>query len=140
MSIDTLFLGSGWGFPPEFDKGARGVGMVSQEDDIQQSLMILFSTLPGERVMRPTYGCDLKSLVFEDASESMFTEIKDILERAILFFEPRIHVDRIDLYTEEIYQGLIKIKLHYTIRKTNSRTNMVYPFYFQESSDMVATQ
>ena len=140
MSIDKLFLGTGWGFPPEFDKGSKSVGMVSEEDDIQESLRILFSTVPGERVMRPTYGCDLKSLVFENMSESLFTEIKDILERAILFFEPRINLDRIDLDTEEIYEGLIKIQLQYTIRKTNSRTNMVYPFYFKESSDTVATQ
>ena len=134
MSIDKVFLGTGWKFPPEFDQASRSVAMVSEEEDIQESLSILFSTVPGERVMRPTYGCDLKSLVFENMSESLFTEIKDMLERAILFFEPRIDLDRIDLDTEEIYEGIIKIRLQYTIRKTNSRGNMVYPFYFQDGS------
>lgn len=132
MSIDKAFLGTGWGFPPEFDKGSRGVCMVSEEEDIRESLRILFSTLPGERVMHPTYGCNLKSAVFENINQSVFTEIKDMLERAILFFEPRILLDSIDLDTGDILEGRVKIQLQYTVRKTNSRINMVYPFYFRE--------
>ncbi len=137
MSIDRSFLGTGWSFPPEFDRPSGTVKMVSEEDDIRESLWILLSTSAGERVMQPAYGCGLRSLIFENMSESTITEIKDVIERAVLFFEPRITLDSVEVDTAGIYDGLIKIKLDYTIRTTNSRSNMVYPFYFQEGTAMV---
>jgi phage baseplate assembly protein W len=130
--FDKAFLGTGWSFPPEFNKQARQVKMVSQEEVIRQSLWVLFSTTPGERIMQPAYGCGLKAMVFENITESTATEIRDIIERAILFFEHRITLNRVDLGTSEIYHGLLNISLEYTIRSTNSRSNMVYPFYLQE--------
>ena len=136
MSIDRSFLGTGWSFPPEFNRPSRTVKMVSEEDDIRESLRILLSTSPGERVMQPAYGCELRSLIFENMSESTITEIKDVIERAVLFFEPRISLHSVEVDTTDIYEGLIKIKLDYTIRTTNSRSNMVYPFYFQEGTDI----
>ena len=111
--------------------------MVSQDEDIRESLEILLSTSPGERVMNPAYGCGLKLMIFENISESTITEITDVIERAILFFEPRITLDSIDVNTEDMYGGLIKIQLNYTIRTTNSRSNMVYPFYFQEGMNIL---
>jgi phage baseplate assembly protein W len=131
---DRSFLGRGWSFPPEFSRQSRQVKMVSQEEDIRQSLVILFSTSPGERIMQPAYGCGLNAMVFENLNESTATEIKDIIERAVLFFEPRIILNRVELNDSEIYNGLLKIQLEYTIRSTNSRSNMVYPFYFREGT------
>ena len=130
--VDKAFLGTGWSFPPEFNRQARQVKMVSQEEVIRQSLWVLLSTTPGERIMQPAYGCGLKAMVFENITESTATEIRDIIERAILFFEPRITLNRVDLDTSEIYHGMLNISLEYTIRSTNSRSNMVYPFYLQE--------
>ncbi len=124
--------GTGWSFPPDFDWRSNSVTMVSEDEDIKQSLEILMSTAPGERVMNPSYGCGLKSLTFENISESTLTEIRDVIDRAVLFFEPRIKVDNIDIDVESIYDGVITIHLYYTIRKTNTRGNMVYPFYFRE--------
>ena len=131
-NIDRSFLGTGWGFPPEFNRSAAQVMMVAEEDDIRESLRILLSTSPGERVMNPAYGCGLKSLIFENFSESTETEIQDLIERAILFFEPRIILDRVEVDATDVYNGLIRIHLDYRIRLTNSRHNMVYPFYLQE--------
>ena len=128
------WLGTGWSFPPEFNRRSRDVIMVSEEEDIRQSLKILLSTAPGERIMNPAYGCGLKLLTFENISESTLTEIQDVIDRAVLFFEPRIRVDTIEVDVENIYQGIINIRLNYTIRITNSRANMVYPFYFQEGA------
>ena len=108
--------------------------MVSEDEDIRQSLWILLSTLPGERIMNPAYGCGLHSLTFENINESTVTEIRDVVDRAVLFFEPRIRVDRIEVDVEEVYGGLINVRLDYTIRITNSRNNLVYPFYFQEGA------
>ncbi len=134
MSIDKSFMGTGWGFPPEFNKKTREVKMVSEETDIRESLHILLSTSPGERIMLPSYGCGLKSKLFETINESAITEIKDLIERAILFFETRITLNSINVDTEKQYNGILKILLEYTVRTTNNRSNMVYPFYFREGT------
>jgi len=136
--IDKAFLGVGWSFPPEFLRQANslGVKMVAEEADIRESLRILLATRPGERIMQPDFGCGLHAMVFESVEESTVTELKDIIERAILFFEPRITLDSIDVDTEETDEGRLKIRLNYTVRRTNTRSNIVYPFYFLEGSQV----
>ncbi|MFQ6026086.1 MAG: GPW/gp25 family protein [Dehalococcoidia bacterium] len=136
FSSNREWLGRGWGFPPEFDRRSREVNMVSAETDIAQSLEILLSTAPGERVMNPTYGCGLRALVFEIISETTITQIRDAIERAVLFFEPRIKLNNIEVDAAEAFRGLLRIRLNYTIKTTNSRSNIVYPFYFQEGTSV----
>jgi len=135
---DKSFLGRGWGFPPQFERnnGVLELQMVSLDVDIKESLAILLATAPGERVMQPSYGCGLKGMIFESIDESAITELKDLIERAILFFETRISLDEILVDTDSIYEGLIRIHIHYTISSTNSRSNIVYPFYFQEGTEI----
>ncbi len=134
MPVDQSFLGTGWSFPPEFNSTSQEVRTVTAEDDIKQSLHILFSTTPGERVMQPSYGCNLRAMVFENMTASVETAIKDAIEKAVLFFEPRIDLDFVNLDTEEIEKGILKIRVSYTVRETNTRSNMVYPFYLQEGT------
>ena len=136
--IDKSFLGTGWSFTPEFHKHANAIGvkMVAEEEDIGESLRILLSTVPGERIMQPGYGCGLHAMVFETINESTITELKDIIERAVLFFEPRITLESVDIDTDESLQGRLKIQLNYTVRKTNTRSNIVYPFYYLEGSQV----
>jgi len=138
VSSDSQFLGTGWGFPPAFNKSAQamGVAMVSHEEDINESLRILLGTAPGERVMYPSYGCGLKLMVFENFDQGSVTELKDAIKRAVLFFEPRITLESIEVDTQEIYQGCIRFCLNYTVRTTNSRSNIVYPFYFNEGTNV----
>lgn len=133
---DKAFLGTGWGFPPEFHRHASALGVktVEAEADIDESLRILLSTRPGERVMQPGYGCGLHSRVFDSITESAVTQIKDLIERAVLFYEPRITLDQIDIDTVDALDGVLKIRLNYTVRQTNSRSNIVYPFYYREAS------
>jgi phage baseplate assembly protein W len=133
-STDKSFLGTGWGFPPDFSARDRSVEMVSHEEDIRQSLKILFSTQPGERVMVPAYGCGLRVKVFDSITESMVTEIRDLIERAVLFFEPRITLEEVTVEIDDVYEGRVFIHLFYTVRATNTRSNMVYPFYFLEAT------
>ncbi len=138
MSVDKSFLGTGWGFPPEFNKYGA-VRKVSAEEDIRESLFILLSTDPGERVMQPTYGCGLKTQIFEEINETAVTVIVDLIKRAILFFEPRILVENIRVdsdSSEDILNGLIKINITYIVRVTNNRHNIVYPFYFTEGTNV----
>lgn len=136
MASDKSFLGTGWGFPPQFSLRNKSITMVKEDQDIQQSLRILFSTLPGERLMQPAYGCALNALVFDAISESTVTEIKDAIDRAVLFFETRITLNVIVVNTDEVYDGVVRVVLDYTIRSTNNRGNMVYPFYFREGTNL----
>jgi|SRR5215213_1326523 len=132
MNENKSFLGTGWAFPPTFLKKPCQVVMVSDEEDIRQSLQILLSTRHGERVMQPEYGCNLDVLLFEPISTSLISFVKDLIEKAILYHEPRIELRKIDISIAEVLQGLLLIELEYVVRTTNSRYNLVYPFYLKE--------
>jgi uncharacterized protein len=138
MANDNKFLGTGWGFPPSFNWRDKKAVLVSQEEDIEQSLRILLSTVPGERVMQPAYGCGLRRMVFESVNESTVTEIKDIVAKAVLFFEVRITLDTVQVELDEMLQGVLKLRLDYRVRTTNTRYNMVYPLYLLEGTGVVA--
>ncbi len=126
------FLGTGWSFPPTFSKAEQGVKMVSAEEDIQQSLEILLSTRPGERIMHPEYGCNLDIMLFEPLTTTLITYVSDMIRTSILYFEPRLDLLKVDINSQQATEGLILIEIDYIIRSTNSRFNYVYPFYLSE--------
>lgn len=128
------FLGTGWSFPPSFDPQLGIANMLSDEADIQSSLEILLSTRLGERVMQPTYGCNLDEMLFEPLTTTLKTYIADLIRTAILYHEPRITVNKIDMTESNDLEGLVLIKLEYTVKSTNSRYNYVYPYYKNEKS------
>lgn len=130
------FLGTGWAFPPAFDNESGTVNMVSDEDDIRESLNILLSTSLGERVMQPKYGCNLIDYLFEPLSSSVIGFIKDRVENAILFYEPRIIAEKIEVTDDgsfDLIEGKFVISIEYTIPGTNSRFNYVYDYYKNEA-------
>ena len=130
------FLGRGWSFPSSFSDKTKGVEMVEDEEDIGQSLKILLSTRLGERIMVPKYGCDLNTMIFEAMTTSFTTYIKDLIRTAILYHEPRIQVEKIELQAENEHEGLIMINIQYLVRITNTRSNLVYPYYINEATDL----
>ena len=134
MAANATFLGVGWRFPPAFDARNKQAVMVAADEDVRESILILLSTEPGERVMQPSYGCGLKHLVFENIDESRITEIKDLVAKAVLFFEPRVTLQSVEVDDSDLFEGLLRIHLEYTIRTTNNRYNLVYPFYLLEAS------
>ncbi len=136
MSINNSFLGKGWCFPPEFNKSNAEVEMTEDELDIKKSLEILLSTHPGERIMHPNFGCDLTQLLFQPLNLSLITHISDIIETAIILHEPRIDVSNISIEQSEENQALMLITIDYSIRITNTRHNMVYPFYKKEGTEL----
>jgi phage baseplate assembly protein W len=133
-NTDASFLGKGWGFPPSFSQNGRDVLQVSEQEDIQQSLLILLSTAQGERIMREDFGCDLQSFMYEEISQSFLNSLTLLITDAVLYYEPRIALNSVDIDESEQYQGLININIDYTVRSTNSRFNLVYPFYLNEAS------
>ena len=124
------FLGTGWQFPPAFGLHS-GVALADDGVDIAQSLEILLSTRIGERLLEPRYGCDLTRFIFEPLDTTLATHIKELVRNAILYFEPRIKLESVDLNVNP-NEGRLEILLSYLIASTNERTNMVFPFYTGE--------
>jgi phage baseplate assembly protein W len=129
------FLGTGWAFPLAFENQGRVVRMATGEADIRQSLQILLATELGERVMQPAFGWRRETLVFEPLSTAMATSVREAVKNAILFYEPRIDIVRISLETDGLTEGRIDLRVDYIIRATNTRTNLVFPFYLDEATD-----
>ena len=93
------FLGTGWSFPPTFSRGGMesGIDMVAGKEDIDQSLEILLSTSLGERILQPNYGCNLRDYQFEPLSATLIGQINDLITNAILYYEPRINLENIEI-------------------------------------------
>ena len=134
MGLPALrdFLGRGWGFPPRFEAATHGVAMVSDVEDIRQSLYILLHTAQGERVMVPTYGCDLWKYVFRAITTSLLTELHDMVRTAILRWEPRIDLLGVKVTADPDEAGLVNIEVDFQVRRTNVRGNLVFPFYLKD--------
>ncbi len=138
---DRPFLGRGWSFPPTFERAAGGVRMLEREDDVVSSLNILLSTARGERIMVPQYGCNMDELVFENLDTRMRTLMADKIASAILYHEPRIDLERVEVNGDpaELLEGRVLIGVTYRVRETNSRFNFVFPYYLEEGTDINLT-
>ncbi|KAF5035376.1 25-like lysozyme [anaerobic digester metagenome] len=136
MEQNKSFLGRGWSFPPKFNRSLRSVEMLEYETDIASSLEVLLGTMRGERVMLPQYGCNLDELVFENLDTRMKTLMADKIESAILYHEPRIELENVQLDDSREQEGVVLIEVIYRVKTTNSRFNFVYPYYKLEGSDI----
>ncbi|HNN95533.1 MAG TPA: GPW/gp25 family protein [Pseudomonadota bacterium] len=134
MAASSSFLGRGWAFPPSFGAGGASVDMVADVQDIQQSLRILLGTIPGERVMVESFGCDLSRFLFEEIDQRLLNKLKRLVSDAVLEFEPRIKLESVDISRDDAVYGLLSIRLSYLVRGTNSRFNMVFPYYLMEAT------
>ena len=129
---DISFLGRGWSFPVMFlDTGTK---MSEFEEDIHESLRILLMTYPGGRTMRPDFGCRLRDYCFESYSLRLITLIQSEVRRAILMNEPRVDVENVNVMESE-KKEVLKVEVVYVVRSTNSRMNLVFPFYLNEATD-----
>ena len=129
------FLGKGWSFPPAFNK-AGTVEMLEGVEDIYSSLHILLTTLPGERIMQPRYGCNMQAFVFEPMDTGLQTLMLEKIETAILFYEPRIKVNSLSIDNSREWEGVLFVQLDFTVKTSNSRFNFVFPFYISEASEI----
>jgi uncharacterized protein len=137
-NTDKSFLGTGWSFPPSFQLSTKDLVLTSGEEDIRRSLEILLSTTIGERFLQPLYGCNLEQYVFEPLNATISTEIRLTVKNAIELYEPRLKLLAVKLGTEFIMEGRIDIVVEYDIIATNTRHNLVYPFYINEAHNKTA--
>jgi len=132
MADDSRFLGRGWSFPPAFDKTKKEVVMLEEEEDIRSSIGIILSTGLGERVLQPSFGWKKDNWLFESLTTTAATAIQKEIEDALLFFEPRIDLNTVRILPGDKTSGKVEILIDYTVRSTNTRGNLVYPFYLNE--------
>lgn len=135
INSSKAFLGRGWKFPVTFSKGDNAVSMLEAEADVQNSLEILLATAVGERVMLPEYGCNLDKQVFASLDTTFRTFITEQIRTAIVYHEPRVTLDTIE-YEDDALNGRIDIIINYTVIATNTRYNVVYPFFLEEGTDL----
>ena len=124
----TGFLGSGWAFPVVADT-AGGLRTAHGEDAVRQSIWAILSTAPGERVMRPDYGCGIHDLVFDVLDAATAGTVTRVVREALAAHEPRIAVLDVYVAPDPSEPGLLLIEINYELRSSNSRANLVYPFY-----------
>lgn len=128
---DTDFPGVGWSFPIGTGDGGQIEPTPDGEACIRQSIWIILSTSPGERMMRPDFGCGLSDLVFGVNNAATATAVTRAVREALATWEPRIDV--LDVYAapDQSRPDVLLIDINYQVRATNSRFNLVYPFYLE---------
>ena len=128
------FLGRGLAFPLARSPQSGGLRMVADDADVEQSILIILQTVPGERVMRPTFGCGIHELVFDVVNTQLIADVKRVVTEALRRFEARIDVLRVEVDRTAVADGKLLVNLDYRVRTTNQTGNLVYPFYFREGS------
>jgi phage baseplate assembly protein W len=121
------FIGAGWSFPTSITP-AGTIRLITGAEEIDASIRMILSTIPGERVMRPEFGCRMWSLIFAPLTAGTLGQIEQYVREALDRWEPRIDVDRVIAVADQ-ESAEVKIELDYRMRATNDVRNLVFPFY-----------
>jgi phage baseplate assembly protein W len=132
MEERKAFLGRGWAMPVVLDPRTGLVATVAYEEDIRQSILIILETAPGERVMRPNFGCGIHELVFAAVDSTTLQRVRSMVEEALRRCEARIDVLNVNVDETATSEGKLLVEIEYRVRKTNQLGNLVFPFYFRE--------
>jgi phage baseplate assembly protein W len=121
-------IGSGLAFPLQVD-ARGGLALASGTEDIDQAIELILSTAPGERPMRPEFGCDVHNFVFDAIDAATVARVDEAIRAALDRWEPRIEVERIEFDLDRAGDGELQVTVLYRVRATNHQRNLVYPFY-----------
>ena len=128
-------IGSGLAFPLAVDR--RGaIALARDEQDIDQAIQLILGTAPGERPMRPEFGCGVHDFVFDSIDANTIGNMEEAIREALLRWEPRIDVRAVRFDASEAVNGLLTIDITYEVRATNTSRNLVYPFYVIPAEEM----
>lgn len=139
MSID--FIGSGWNFPLQIDP-TNSIALATHVRDIEQAIEIIIRTSPGERPMRPEFGCRIQDHLFSPVNQATASAIAFDVRRALELWEPRIDVEFVRVTADGQDLGTFYIDVGYRVRGYNDTRNLVFPFYVipDESSALTANE
>lgn len=122
------FIGRGWSYPLGAD-ATGGIAMATDDRNIQQAIRLILATAPGERPMRPEFGCGIHDYVFSPADATTAGRLSLEVKRSLIRWEPRINVTKIEVTVDEIDRNAMYIDIHYTKKGTYDPRNLVFPFY-----------
>ncbi|WP_406412236.1 GPW/gp25 family protein [Streptomyces halstedii] len=128
------FIGRGWGFPLRVGP-TGGIGMVERDREIEEAIRLVLGTAPGERPMRPEFGCGIHDYVFAPGDGATAGRIAHETRTALERWEPRIEVTDVVIAFDTVDEGTLYIDVRYTVRSTNDLRNLVFPFYTIPSSE-----
>ncbi|MGH3797782.1 MAG: GPW/gp25 family protein [Pseudonocardiaceae bacterium] len=128
MGTGQQFLGAGWAFPVRTD-ATGSIALVRHEREVQESIRIILGTAPGERPMRPEFGCAIHDLVFAPADATTAGQLAYHVRQSLERWEPRIELEDVIVHFGEVDTGTLLIDIRYTLRDTNDPRNLVFPFY-----------
>ena len=132
--MSKAFLGRGWKYPVAVDPASGRIAMSDFEQDIKESIRIILATAPGERLMRPDFGCGIHDLVFSTISRATIGVFESRVRDSITKWEPRVEIILLDISTRDPNKGKLEIMLTYRVRETNNEFNLVFPFYLTEGA------
>jgi phage baseplate assembly protein W len=131
--MEQDFLGRGWSFPIRPTAGDR-LSFIGGEEKIRQSIWIILSTAPGERQMRPDFGCGVHDLVFEPNTAALRGTVQEKVRETLTRWEPRIDVIDVRVETPPEARNHLLIRIDYRMRANNAFYNLVYPFFINEGA------
>ena len=130
------YIGSGWSFPVRTDAAGK-IKLVTGNDDIEQAIHIILETSPGERVMRPLFGCHAKEMVFDSIHPETMTMMADAVQQALTMWEPRIFVRNVQVERDPKVETALVCKIEYEINTTHDNRNIVHPFYIDKEPEII---
>ena len=130
----TEIIGSGLAFPLQVDRRG-GIALARDETDIEQAVELILGTAPGERPMRPEFGCGVHDFVFDSIDASTIGKMEESIRDALDHWEPRIVVETVEFDLSAVDEGRLMIDIGYRLRATNHLRNLVYPFYVIPAED-----
>ena len=131
----TEIIGSGLAFPLQVDRRGQ-IALAKDEQDIEQAIQLILGTAPGERPMRPEFGCGVHDFVFDSIDANTIGSMEEAIREALLRWEPRIDVRDVRFDSSDAMSGLLTIDILYKVRATNTSRNLVYPFYVIPAEEM----
>ena len=132
--MSEQFIGRGWAFPLRVDQ-TGGIALVSREQEIEEAIRLILGTSPGERPMRPEFGCKIHEYLFASADGETANAIGGAVRAALRRWEPRIDVEDVVVSIDRDNAALLYIDVRYVIKTTNDRRNLVFPFYVIPGGD-----
>jgi phage baseplate assembly protein W len=132
--VTEQFIGRGWAFPLRVDQ-TGGIALVSREQEIEEAIRLILGTSPGERPMRPDFGCRIHEYLFASADGETAHAIGGEVRVALRQWEPRIDVEDVVVTIDRVHPALLYIDVRYVIKATNDRRNLVFPFYVIPGGD-----
>lgn len=126
--MSNVFVGRGWAYPVRTD-ATGGIALVSSERDVEEAIRLILGTAPGERPLRPEFGCRIHHYVFASADATTAGMIAYEVRQSLRRWEPRIEVDDVDVGFDESDTAIVYIDIRYRIRSSNDARNLVFPFY-----------